>query len=368
MYRRHVYHLPKPLNHAFIIATGVAILLFNFGLDAYHTLLAIGCTHVFLRTLQGTALIAVSFAFHMAYLLTGYLLNSGDDYSICWTMPHCVLTLRLIALAFDVSDGRRPEAELSAENRKSCLAAPPSLVELYAFALFPATVLIGPQFPMRRYASFVNKEFDQYTGHVEAGLRRGAIGLAYLALNQLGGALVSDAYLQSDEFAARWMVYKWLALGVWAKFTMYKYISVWLLGEGAATCFGLTFRGQKDGVEDWSGCANIKLDVFENASRFQHFIESFNVNTNHWVAEYVYKRLKHLNNRQISQGAALLFLAVWHGFSSGYYVCFAMEFTIMQFEKAVSNRLGCWENCGSIEECMGFQRIRCELLKLTSVN
>lgn len=303
---------------------------------------------MFLRTLQGTALIAVSFCFHMAYLLVGYVLNSGDTYSICWTMPHCVLVLRLIALAFDVSDGQRPDEELSSENRKSCLAQTPTLVELYAFALFPATVLIGPQFPMRRYASFVNKEFDQYTGHVEAGLQRGAIGLGYLALNQLGGAFISDAYLQSDAFAELSLVYKWLALGVWAKFTMYKYISVWLLGEGAATCFGLTFRGQKDGVEDWSGCANIKLAVFENASRFQHFIESFNVNTNHWVAEYVYKRLKHLNNRQISQGAALLFLAVWHGFNTGYYACFAMEFTIMQFEKAVSAGLTGWNRSNGV--------------------
>lgn len=51
---------------------------------------------------------------------------------------------------------------------------------------------------------------------------------------------------------------------------------------------------------------------------------------------YVYKRLKFLGNRYISQAAALVFLAVWHGLHSGYYMCFLLEFVIMKLEKDVS--------------------------------
>lgn len=79
--------------------------------------------------------------------------------------------------------------------------------------------------------------------------------------------------------------------------------------------------------------------MFENCSRFQDYISSFNINTNHWVAEYVFKRLKFLNNRHISHGATLLFLAVWHGFHSGYYMCFFMEFIVMNFEKEIETIL-----------------------------
>jgi lysophospholipid acyltransferase 5 len=50
----------------------------------------------------------------------------------------------------------------------------------------------------------------------------------------------------------------------------------------------------------------------------------------------VYKRLKFLGNRYISQAAALTFLAVWHGLHSGYYMCFLLEFVIMKLEKDVS--------------------------------
>lgn len=51
---------------------------------------------------------------------------------------------------------------------------------------------------------------------------------------------------------------------------------------------------------------------------------------------YVYKRLKFLNNRYVSQVSALVFLAVWHGLHSGYYACFFMEFVVMNFERDVS--------------------------------
>lgn len=86
----------------------------------------------------------------------------------------------------------------------------------------------------------------------------------------------------------------------------------------------------------WNGCENVKLGLFENTTQFNHYIQSFNVNTNHWVAQYIYKRLKFLGNRFISQAVSLLFLAVWHGFHTGYYICFAFEFIVMYLEKDVS--------------------------------
>lgn len=68
----------------------------------------------------------------------------------------------------------------------------------------------------------------------------------------------------------------------------------------------------------------------------QHYVHSFNINTNQWLGQYVYKRLKFLNNRTISYAAALGFLAVWHGFHSGYYMAFLNEYMTVTVEKQVS--------------------------------
>lgn len=106
------------------------------------------------------------------------------------------------------------------------------------------------------------------------------------------------------------------------------------------TFLGLTWVGKdpKTGKEDWTGCANIKISIFEDTRKFGHYVTSFNLQTNQWVLKYVYKRLKFLGNRNISHISALMFLAVWHGFHSGYYMTFFMEFVIIHFEKEVSGR------------------------------
>lgn len=237
-----MYSQAKLLNHVYIISCGLAILFFNYGTDTYHTLLAIAVSCGLINTLRGTALVTATFAFHMGYLLIGYAFTGTDTYDIKWTMPHCVLVLRLIGLSFDVSDGQRPVAELSTENKKSALARVPGVLEVFAFALFPASLLVGPQFPFRRYESFLNKEWQQHEGSWEAGLRRGAIGVAYLLMNQVGAAMIPDEYLLSDAYAGRSLLYKWIILGLWGKITLYKYISCWLLAEGVCTCFGELIR------------------------------------------------------------------------------------------------------------------------------
>lgn len=108
--------------------------------------------------------------------------------------------------------------------------------------------------------------------------------------------------------------------------------------SGACTLFGLSYNGcmenqKKEIVHKWDGCQNIKVAAFEKATRFQDYVVSFNCNTNYFASEYVYKRLKFLGNRTASQTLTLLFLALWHGMNSGYYVTFMNEFLIIDMEK-----------------------------------
>lgn len=53
---------------------------------------------------------------------------------------------------------------------------------------------------------------------------------------------------------------------------------------------------------------------------------------------YIYKRLKFLGNKLLSQALSLLFLAVWHGLHCGYLVCFQMEFLIVIIERQVRRK------------------------------
>ncbi|XP_031630809.1 lysophospholipid acyltransferase 5 [Contarinia nasturtii] len=335
LYRKKFYTQTKTINHLYILTTGILICLFNYGWLMYHSLSAVLVSYALIVLFNGTTLVATTFLFNMTYLMIGYYKTATETYDITWTMPHCVLTLRLIGLAFNIADGQRNDTELSATQKKLLVKEKPSLLEVAAFTYFPASFLVGPQFSFQRYLSFINKEFDKHDGYFMAGAKRAAVGMCYLIVNVVGSVYLNDKYVMSSDFTNdHGIVARLFLVALWARITLYKYISCWLLTESVAICFGITFNGvDENGVADWSGCSNIKLLVFENTRRFQHYIDSFNVQTNHWIAEYVYKRLRFLGNRNYSQLGALVFLAIWHGFHSGYYITFAMEFAVIICER-----------------------------------
>ncbi|KAJ8964232.1 hypothetical protein NQ314_005061 [Rhamnusium bicolor] len=273
-------------------------------------------------------------------ILAGYIYSSTDDYDINWTMPHCILVLRLIGITYDLYDGYQPSENLSADSKLFALQKRPTLLEIFGHCFFPASFLVGPQFPMKRYQEFVSGNYSKKDAPneppdcIEAAVKRLSLGISYLIIFQVLGLFVSDDYLLTDEFSDSNFFRKMLLLGIWGRFTLYKYISCWLLTEGACILFGLAHNGvDENGETKWDGLENIKISIFENTTEFNHYIQSFNVNTNHWVGQYVYKRLKFLGNRQLSQFAALLFLAIWHGFHTGYYVCFFFEFIVIYMER-----------------------------------
>ncbi|MPC23168.1 Lysophospholipid acyltransferase 5 [Portunus trituberculatus] len=115
IHRYSLYCKNPHIQHLYFIASGVSIALFNYG-----------------------------------YYMTG-----TDTYDIKWSMPHCVLTLRLIALTYDVYDGRKDPEKLSGDQQKTALSFTPTLIEIAGHTYFPASFMVGPQFSMRRYLDFV---------------------------------------------------------------------------------------------------------------------------------------------------------------------------------------------------------------------
>ncbi|XP_046388835.1 lysophospholipid acyltransferase 5 [Ischnura elegans] len=340
-HRYTLYRKNPALQHIFFICCGVGIGFFNYGHEALHSIMSVVVMYITLVAIGGTLLsVYVSFLFNMGYLLFSYYFTGTENYDIKWSMPQCVLALRLMGLTYDIYDGTKQPSELSAEQKKTALSKMPSFLEVAAHTFFPASFLVGPQFPMRRYQDFIAGELrdketmDPYPTCLVPGFLRGALGAFYLSIFQIGTSYIPDAYLISEGYKALPFWQRLGLLGIWGKLTMYKYISCWLFAEGVCIMSGLTYNGKAEsGSYLWNGCANVRIRVFEGAIKFGHFITSFNINTNSWVAQYIYKRLKFLGNRYVSQAAALLFLAVWHGLHSGYYMSFFLEFIIMKFEK-----------------------------------
>lgn len=52
------------------------------------------------------------------------------------------------------------------------------------------------------------------------------------------GLLVNDEYVISEAFGKVAFLKKLVLMGVWGRFTLYKYMSCWMLAEGSCILFG----------------------------------------------------------------------------------------------------------------------------------
>ncbi|XP_014307118.1 lysophospholipid acyltransferase 5 isoform X2 [Myotis lucifugus] len=342
-YRHYLFYKDSYLIHLFHTFTGLSIAYFNFGNQMYHSLLCVILQFLILR-LMGRTVTAVltTFCFQMAYLLAGYYWTATGNYDIKWTMPHCVLTLKLIGLAVDYFDGGKDQSSLSSEQQKYAIRGIPSLLEVAGFSYFYGAFLVGPQFSMNHYMKLVHRKLTDKPGEIPSStipaLKRLSLGLIYLVGYVFLSPHITENYLLTEDYENRLFWFRCMYMLIWGKFVLYKYVTCWLVTEGVCILTGLGFNDfDENGKAKWDACANMKVWLFETTPRFTGTIASFNINTNAWVARYFFKRLKFLGNKELSQGLSLLFLALWHGLHSGYLICFQMEFLIVIVERQAAS-------------------------------
>lgn len=192
-----VYHkyIKKNVEYRnlYFVVTGLDMAYYNFGISMYHN--AIPALVIYLTTKYlgpGKRNAIITFVFNMTYLIAGYVVTESEDYDITWTMPHCVLTLKLIALSFDLWDGKKKlkGEELSATNTLTALESSPTFMELIGFVYFPACFLVGPIFSFRRYKDFITDNFPLETEapvYERQAMKRLIQGVIYLIAYQVGG-------------------------------------------------------------------------------------------------------------------------------------------------------------------------------------
>ena len=343
LYRRHLASKDTNTQHLYFFLSGLILAHWVIGEGVTHSLYSILATYIILLVSGGTlASVVVSFVLNMTYLLAGYWYMAGDNYDISWTMPQCVLCLRLIGLTWDVYDGARQIKDpnsISKDQAKSALSTSPNILEMLSHSFFIGGYFVGPQFSLAKYRQFVSPQYQASlpSSPVQFGLKRLAISICYMTAHVLGSSYLPELWPTTEHYTSTPYLLRLVLLPIWCKLILAKYLSMWLMAEGVCVVSGLSFAGVEDTPEgpkpDWTGCANVKLRRLESATKFGHYIEAFNINTNSWVMNYVYKRLRFLNNKYISQASALVFLAVWHGWHSGYYLTFFNEFIVVNFER-----------------------------------
>lgn len=354
MHQKINSRLPQHLYH---IICAVVIMLWNCAEDSKHMLICVLAQYAILKI--GTGLnarklaLAVTWVFQMGYYLKIGIFADKDyadkEYGFTWTTPHCVLVLRCIMLATDVYDGGKSEKLLKWDQKETSLKKSPGFIETVAYMAYYGAVLIGPQFTLSHYRNFIDGKYIKkcketfFAETRKLAIQKLVLGVALVGLYGVVGPMLSVEHLKENAFFERSLPSRigYIYIMGWLQF--YKYLSMWLISEGALILAGVGTvetknRKTQELVLDHSQCENVKVGLITTCNVMLEFVDGFNINTNKWVMNYCFKRLAFLGNKNVSQLASLAFLALWHGFNFGYFTCFFYEFMTIFAEKELLAR------------------------------
>ena len=275
------------MQNLYFIGIGIFISYWTFGMNCVgHHLSCILVNFIVLK-MFGASLYSVSFlfVFQLGYLCVGYLMyNMTAEYAVNWTLPHCVLCLKLIGLAMDVWDGSKNLSDN--EEYLDALKQVPSLLEMMGYAFFPPTYLVGTPHSMNKYQNFIrrNASGGLMIGSKTYALQRLLLAAIYMGIHIILNNTVSTDYIKSEEFQVLpfWKMSCYLVM--WIKGYNSKYVSIILLAEVGSILTGISYLGTKSvGTIDWSGGGRINIQLFETCTSFRQLGTSWNTETNSWL-------------------------------------------------------------------------------------
>lgn len=343
LYVRIPYTSPG-VRHLFSIAISSFFLLSVLHLytGVAHLLASAVFTYVVAYTVRGPTMPWIVFAVVMGHLTINQVIrawaNIGYD-TVEITGSQMVLTMKLTTFAWNVYDGQRKVADLDASQLATRIVSFPSPLAFLGYVFYFPGILVGPAVEYVYYEQLVsgalfapnpNAAIKSERNRVPEGRKRVAYTKLLLALFFLGLYAVAGTNLDYDRVLEPAFLKKSLfgriafvqALGL-AQRT--KYYGVWLLTEGASILTGLGFNGySKTGATLWNRTANVDIMNIEFAPNFKVLLDSWNINTNVWLRNCVYKRVTPKGKKPGFSSTMITFLtsAFWHGIYVGYYLSF----------------------------------------------
>ncbi|KAG8745753.1 lysophospholipid acyltransferase [Ceratobasidium sp. 414] len=237
-----------------------------------------------------------------------------DDLEITGTQM--VLVMKLSTFAWNIYDGRRPKEDLDPSQLATRVTDYPGLLEFLGYICYFPGFLVGPAFEFVSYRALVDESIytsvsrPQANGaqtnesttpevRIPAGRNRAAYtkmlqGLVFLLLFTLFGSKFTHATTLEPQWAAKPFWYR--------------------LIKGATILSGLGFNGYThSGQARWDKAANLHIMNIEFAPNFKILLDNWNINTNVWLRNCIYKRVTPKGKRPGFRSSMLTFLtsALW---------------------------------------------------------
>ncbi|KIY45977.1 MBOAT-domain-containing protein [Fistulina hepatica ATCC 64428] len=307
--------------------------------SAFFQLLAdILVTYFITKHVRSAAMPWIVFALVMGHLTVNHAIRVIFNLSyetIEITGPQMVLTMKLTTFAWNVHDGRRPAEDLDKWQSARRITEFPSLTAFLGYSLYFPGVLVGPYLDYSEYDALVTEKlFDGVetkgnrkipSGRKRVAYMRMLLGLFYLGIFVLFGPSYNYHVGLTPWFLEQNLFKRIAFFQLFGVVERTKYYAIWTLTEGASILTGLGFTGfGPKGETKWDGASNIVAKEVELPTNFKGLLDHWNMKTNIWLRECIYKRVTPKGKKPGFKSSMLTSLtsAFWHGVSTGYYLTF----------------------------------------------
>lgn len=328
-------------KHAFSLLVGLWYAQEIFGNQWVHSFLSAAVSYLIVCFGPRKHIATLVFLFTMTYMSVSHLYRLYVDYlgwSLDFTGPQMILTIKLSSFAYNVYDGvvdldtiskpqeNKLKIRVYKERLRYAITSIPSPLAFFGYVYSFSTFLAGPAFEYADYASVIDGSAFAKKGGKEGGrpsslmaaLWRLFQGVLCLALHLVGSAKFSLSNVLSEEVLAMPFFERWLFTLIALFFCRMKYYFAWKVAEGSCVVAGFGFEGYaEDGsVKGWNGISNMDILGFETATNTAEASKAWNKGTQKWLQRYVYFR----NSESLI--ITYFVSAFWHGFYPGYYLFF----------------------------------------------
>jgi lysophospholipid acyltransferase len=349
-------------KNAFIVAVSMFYLVGLFDLwDGLRTfIISAGGAYLISSRIISPYMPWIGFVFLMGHMSLNHIIRQSvnDPSRVDITGAQMVLVMKLTAFCWNVQDGRLPETELSDFQKEHAIRTMPDLLDYAGYVFFFPAMMAGPAFDYCDYSDYITTTMFTLPPGTDPSKApptrkkrkiprsgfpaaiKGVYGtlwiFAFLKLSSYYSPsfFLGDEYMKYSFFRRVWQLYM---LGLT---TRMKYYGVWSLSEGACVLCGIGYNGLDPATHraKWDRLTNIKPWEIETAQNARAYLGFWNINTNHWLRNYMYLRVTPKGKKPGFRATLATFVtsAFWHGFYPGYYMTFVLAALVQTVAKSES--------------------------------
>lgn len=336
--------------------------LFDLWTGVRTILISAGGTYCIAKFLKKSSYMPwLGFLFVMGHMSVSHIRRQLDDNpsSIDITGAQMVLVMKLSAFCWNVADGQLPADQLSDFQKERALKELPSPFDFTAYVMFFPSLLAGPAFDYIDYQRWIDTSMFDVPAGVDPSKKppvrkrrriprsgtpamyKAVVGLLWIGAFLFLSGRYDHEQLIDDSYMSHGILKRIIILYMVGLHARLKYYGVWTLTEGSCILAGLGYNGVDPvtGKVSWNRLQNIDPIAVETAQNARAYLGGWNMNTNHWLRNYIYLRVTPRGKKPGFRASMATFVtsALWHGFYPGYYMTFVLASLIQTVAKSKSS-------------------------------